>query len=511
MEKSYKKGRKYYSALNVLYSSLNQIVIMILGFVSRAVFIKCLNDDFLGINSLFTEVLTMLSLADLGMAAVMTYSFFRPLADGDNKQLCKLINFYKKVYTIIAVAVSVIGVALIPILPFIVNIENPIENLYIYYLLFVAKTAASYLFVYKSSILNADQKNYLVSQVSIISKAVLAIAQIVILYLTHNYVIYLLSDLIITIASNYIYSIIADKYYPYLKNKWELDKQEKINIFKNIREGFIYKVSSVLLTSTDNMLISILVGTVTVGLYSNYNLVLSKISGLIAVVFASLNGNIGNLVASTDAEKRYNVYSIVQLSGYFMSGVIIVCCYVLMNDFVNLWIGETYILDNGVLLACLLNNYLILVLQPMWVYRDATGMYRRTKYIMLAAAVENVILSIILGKAFGLFGIIIASSISRLTTYIWYEPVVLFKEFFNRDPKEFFLKQGYNSVLIILVMFPLRVLFDNWQCTTWLSWIEKALCVSVILIVYMAIAYYWRKDFRNAVSYIKEMVTRKVH
>lgn len=503
------RGRKYYSVLNVFYSGLNQIIIMVLGFVSRAVFIKCLNDEFLGVNSLFTEVLSMLSLADLGMATVMTYSFFRPLAEKDESKLCKLINFYKKVYIIIAIAVGIIGIALIPVLPYLVNMDRDVDHLYIYYLLFVAKTAASYLFVYKSSILNADQKNYIVTKISIASKILLTVAQMVALYLTHSYFAFLTLDLVITVVSNFIYSIVADKYYPFLRNKMELCKEEKSDIFKNIKEGFIYKVSSILLTSTDNTLISILVGTVMVGLYSNYNMVLTKISGLIAVIFASLNGSVGNLVASTDANKRYKVYSIVQVSGYLMSGIVIICCYVLMEDFVSLWIGDNYILDNSVLLACLLNNYLIIVLQPMWVYRDATGMYRRTKYIMLAAAIENIFLSIILGKIWGVFGIIIASSISRLTTYIWYEPVVLFREFFDRDPKEFFYKQGYNVVLMLIAMFPMKAIFESWHCGTWQMLIVKSICVGLLALGYMVLAYGWRNDFRDAVCYAKESFVAK--
>ena len=492
--------------LNALYSAINQIIVMLLGFISRAVFLKCLNEEFLGVNSLFTEMLSMLSMADLGMATVMTYSFFKPLVDNDKIKLCQLIYFYKKIYSIIAIVVSVIGIGLIPLLPYLINIDSTINHIYIYYLIFVAKTSASYLFVYKSSILNADQKNYVVTKIQITSKILLTIIQIAVLYLTHSYFIYLISDLVVTIFSNSIYSIIANKYYPFLKNKYELDKKEKNKIFRNIKEGFIYKISSILLTSTDNTLISILVGTVSVGLYSNYTMVLTKISGLIAMVFASLNGSIGNLVASTDADKRYKIYSIVQTIGFITGGIIIVCCYILMEDFVRLWLGSQYILDGSVLLACLLNNYLIIVLQPMWIYRDATGMYRRTKYIMLIAALENIILSTILGLFWGLFGIIIASAISRLTTYIWYEPVILFREFFDRSPKEFFINQGYNIIVIILSMFPFKIIFDKWVCTTWGGFIGKSLCATLLLLIYMLLVYFWRKDFRVVIKYFKMLI-----
>lgn len=502
------KGRKYYSILNVLYSGLNQIVIIVLGFVSRAVFIQYLNDEFLGVNSLFTEVLSLLSLADLGMTTVMTYSFFKPLAEKDESTLCKLINFYKKVYISIAVAIGVIGIALIPVLPFLVNMDRNIDHLYIYYLMFIAKTVASYLYVYKSSILSADQKNYIVTQISIVTKILLTLLQIIALYLTHNYFIFLAVDLIVTIIGNRICSLVADRYYPFLNKKEYLSKEEKKSIFRNIKGGFIYKVSSVLLTSTDNILISILVGTVMVGLYSNYNMVLSKISGLIAVIFASLNGSVGNLVASSSEDKRYKVYSVVQVSGYIMSGIVIICCYILMEDFVKLWLGERYILDNSILLACLLNNYLIIVLQPMWVYRDATGMYRKTKYIMLIAAIENIFLSVILGRIWGVFGIIIASAISRLTTYIWYEPVVLFKEYFNRSPKEFFYKQGFNIILLLIAMFPMRTVFDKWSCETWQMWILKGISIGLLSLVYMILSYCWRKDFKDAIRYIREVVKK---
>ncbi|WP_144555426.1 lipopolysaccharide biosynthesis protein [Bacillus sp. X1(2014)] len=494
------------SMRNITFGVLNQVIIMILGFVSRVIFLKFLNENYLGVNSLFTEILSILSLADLGMSTVMVYSFFEPLAKHDENKIRSLLTFYKKIYNVIAAVVAGIGIALLPFLHLIVNLESDIKFLYGYYLLFLLKTVLSYLFVYKVSILNADQNNYIVSRIASSVKIGTTIAQIIVLYITKSYLLYLILDVASTWVNNVWCAKKADKLYPFIKVKSDLSEKEKKSIVDNIKSGFLYKFSSVLLNSTDNTIISMLLGTVVVGYFSNYGLVISRLSVFINTIFASLNGSIGNLIATEQQDKRYEIFSILQVFSFFLSSVSGICVYMMMNDFVFLWIGEKYILNKDVLIACMLNFYLSVVLQPLWSYRDATGLYRKTKYVMLCTAIINIVLSILLGSYIGLSGVIFASVISRLITYFWYEPILLFKNYFGISSARYFFKHAYNIILVMCILLFESLNVGKIASNNWGQFFLKAAAILFVTVVIFLLANCWQKDFKRTVSFVIKKV-----
>lgn len=241
----------------------------------------------------------MLSMADLGFGTAMVYSFYKPLAENDHGKIAALIAFYKKVYNFIALGVAIIGLALVPFLEYIVNLDEKIPYIRVYYLFFLANTVLSYLFVYKTSIINADQKNYIVSKYQMLVNFGRVLFQSIFLLITKNYFIYLIIQVFATLANNIITSQKANKLYPYIKKSAnKLDQAEKKNIYANMKSIFIYKISGVLLNGTDNIIISILVGTVWVGFYSNYNLVMNALNNFINIIYSSATASLGNVIIS---------------------------------------------------------------------------------------------------------------------------------------------------------------------------------------------------------------------
>ena len=324
------EGRTKKSVINIVFNLSNQILTLILAFVSRTVFIHKLGIDYLGLNGLFTDVLGLLSVADLGFNTAMVYSFYKPLANNDQEKLAGLITFYRRVYLIIAVAVSILGVVLIPVLPYIINLETEVPNLYIYYLLALANVVVSYLCVHKTSILTADQKQYKTTLVTMIISIAKTVTQIAFLLLWSNYIVYLIIGCIGVLLTNVMSSIIASKEYPYINKKTQLPQEDKKDIFKNVASVFVYKISSVLVTTTDNLLISVLIGTTAVGFYSNYLLLQNKISMFFVLIFTSVTASIGNLIVNSKEEKRYEVFECEQIFSYLICGIIIPC-YVLFG------------------------------------------------------------------------------------------------------------------------------------------------------------------------------------
>lgn len=490
--KKYKKavGRTEKAIINISYNILSQVITLLLAFVSRTIFIQGFGVGYLGINGLFSDILNLLSMADLGFNTAMTYSFYKPLAERDYNKIAELISFYKKVYNTIALVIAIIGISLVPFLNQLVNLDYAVPNLKIYYVLSLSSVVVSYLCMYKTTILSADQKGYIITKIGIVTNSIKTVLQIISIILFKNYIIYLLIGTIVTIGNNIYASYIATKQYPYIKkSKNEITKTEKNNIFSNLGSVFLYKVSSVLLNATDNILISVIVGTAMVGYYSNYLMLQSKITVIISLFFTSMTAGIGNLIATEGKEKRYEIFQCEQSISFIVCGVVVPCYVLLADDFIYLWLGKSYQLGFEITCAIGLNMYLSCVLQPLWSYREATGLYKRTKWIMVICAVLNILGSILLGEKCGVFGIIIASGISRISTYVWYEPKLLFKEYFGVSARKYYIKIINNMLLIISIIVIGTGIGNIWIVNNWTEWIFKAIiiggaCLAGILVMY---------------------------
>ena len=500
------ESRKFNSIRNIIFGYMNQILTILLSFVGRTVFIKVLGEDYLGINGVFSDVLMMLSMADLGLGTAMTYSFYKPVAEQDNKKIASLIHFYKKVYNLIAVVVAVVGIILIPFLQYVVNLDRGIPYLKLYYLFFLANTVISYLFVYKTSIINASQKNYLISKYQVIVNLAKTIFQIIVLIVFKNYFVYLFVSIVATLANNLIASYKAEQIYPDIKKNYEeLDAESKKTIFENIKSVFLYKVAGVLINGTDNTLISIIVGTVWVGIYSNYNMVITSINNFIYTFFNSITASIGNVIITEKSEKRYEVFKLMQTISLIIAGVSAVTMANIIDNLIFVWLGEKFVLDNSILIAIICNFYLINVLRPILSYREATGLYMQTKYIMVIAAIVNLVLSIILGNIMGMSGILFASAISRLSTYFWYEPKLLFKNYFEESVKEYYISIVKNVILVIGLSVLIFYAGRGFYIDTWGKLILKAILVGSIALIIVVSAYSRTNEMKHMLALLKNL------
>ncbi len=499
------EGRTKKATINVAFNLAQQILTLILSFVSRTVFIWGLGPEYLGITGIFGDVLTLLSMADLGFGTAMVYSFYKPLAESDNEKMAALTTFYKKVYRFIATAITIIGLCLIPLLPYIINLDKEIPNITVYYILSLANVVFSYLCVYKTSILSADQKNYKITKINMAVSIFRTFAQILVIAIWHDYIIYLVVSCAFSLPGNIIASRIAEKEYPFIKEKVELSKSEQKSIFSNLRSVFIYKISSITMNATDNLLISVLVGTLAVGYYSNYLMLQNKISAVYGLLFTSLTAGIGNLIARENEKKRYEIFECEQSLSFIVCGVVIPCYVLLVNDLISVWLGPEFILDSLTVLASGLNMYLACVLQPLWSYREATGLYRKTKWIMLCCALVNLILSVLGGLTLGLAGIIFASAVARLSTYIWYEPKLLFNEYFGMSPKKYYLSLLINFLLIVsLVVICCFVPFIG--VTNLATWLMKAIAIGIFTLSIVLLVYHKTNGFRLFVQKVLRFI-----
>ena len=491
------------SAQNIIFGFINRIVSLILVFISRKLFIYFIGIEYLGINSLFSNVLSILSMADLGFGIAMSYSFYKPLAEDDKRQISALIGFYKKVYNIIAIGVLVLGMALLPFLDYIVNLQEDIPMLKIYYIVFLLQTVVSYLFVYKTTIIVADQKNYIINKISTFVEFAKTIIQILIILIFRNYLLYILIQLLSVFINNYLASRKADHLYPYINDYNELSKKEKNAVFSNMKSIFIYKISGTLMNSIDSICISSICGTIILGYYVNYLTITNQIEAIIAIVFSSFTASIGNLITGNDKGKNLEVFNSLQLlSGYF-SALSLLGFVFLSQEFVGYWIGKEYLLDNFTIVIIALNLYLGMSFRPLWSYREATGLYVKTKYIMLVAAALNIIFSIGLGLIMGVAGVVLASILCRVLTYFWYEPVVLYKDYFGVSPLAFFKHYIFNILIIVLLSVELWWILC---CITWPQNIVTWCLKGSVLVLVVSINYFLIYRKTKPMLYIKSKI-----
>lgn len=500
------------SAHNMVTGFMYHGLTLILSFVSRTVFIQTLGREYLGLNGVFSDVLTLLSMADLGFNTAMAYSFYKPLADNDQKTITSLVAFYKKVYNFIALAVAVLGLLCVPFLKYIINTETEIPNLEIYYLCSLAGIVISYLFVYKTTILTADQKNYMVVWVSIWTSIIKTVLQIASLLILKNYIVYLVIGIVILFINNFVASKQAEKTYPYIMNKanvGKVDKELTDGIWKNMKSVFIYKFSGTMFSATDNIIISIVVGTAMVGIYSNYLMISSKLLLIIQIIFSSLTASIGNIIAKESAKKKYEVFTAMQSASYIMCGVITSAFCLLSNDLMEVWLGSDFKVSTLTIIAITLNTYFSCVLLPLWIYRDATGLYIKTKYVALAGAILNIGLSFLLGHFLGIAGIILATSISRVCTYFWYEPKVLFKDYFEHSAVKYYFQLFFNLILVAVTITGLGFLTSKLEVHSWPTLILKGFIIGVVCCIVFVLAYCRTEGFKIISNRILSIFKKK--
>lgn len=503
------EGRTKKSARNAVFAIINQFVTIALSFINRSLFIHFLGAEYLGISGLFSDILTMLSLADLGLTSAMAYSYYKPLAEKDEEKISSLLNFYRKIYLVLAIVVMGLGLALIPFLKYIVNLENPIPHIKLYYIILLSNTAVSYLFVYKTTLINADQNNYIISRYTTFVSIVRSILQAILLIVFKSYFVYLLVNVIATLTNNFIASRKADLLYPYIKNKGSsLPQNEKNIIIDNIKSVFIYKTSSVVMNGTDNTIISILIGTVSVGIYSNYNMIIGAINTLVNLIYTSTTASIGNIITKGSKEDRYNTFRMIQALSLLLTTFTTICLASLIGDLIHIWLGEEYAFDMNTTISILINFYIIGIVHPIWSFREATGLFRQTKYIMLISAIVNIVFSILLGKYFGVAGVLYASAISRLSTYFWYEPKMLFKNYFDVSVQEYFIPILKNLFIVLLAVVFVFILGDRFSISTIWSFLFKSIIVALFALVVSVIGYKNTDGYRMISLRIRNIIHR---
>lgn len=500
-------SRSKYVGINVAAGFVSQVLLLLLSFLGRTVFLRYLSIDYLGVNGLYSQILTVLSLAELGIGNVMAYNLYKPIADGDKDKIRALLGSYKRLYLIIAAVITGIGLALVPFLKYIIQSELSQRELIIYYLIYLISTSASYLAAHKSACIKAHQEVYVTKKIDIISSLAIHALQIVLIVAFRNYTLYLSSRVLNALLSNFLVSRAVKKRYPSLIGKGKKASLPDGMINENVKATFLYKIGITILTKTDNILISAMIGTVWVGYYSNYYMVALAVQAYVNIIISSLIPSIGNLNTEGNAEKSRGIFFALLLFFHWCAAYGGISLYLLFGDLIPLWLGPEYLLRPLVVLAIALNFYVTNMASPVWMFRETLGMFTRVKYLMLEAAVLNIVLSLVLGKLFGMAGILFATALSRIFTHIWYEPRILFGEKLKGGLWRYWRTQ-FKYMVLTAVSFALCYLISLYLPHSFFAMVGKGFVFMAVTLAVFAAGSYRSEEFLRLSEYAKYMLAK---
>ncbi|MDJ8926938.1 lipopolysaccharide biosynthesis protein [Clostridium perfringens] len=442
------------SIKTIFTSVIGQIIITVLSFLNRSVFLAVLGITYASINGLFLSIISVLSLAELGIGDAIIYSMYKPIANGDNEKIKSLLKFYKKAYKYIGSLVAIIGIMIIPFINYLIPSDEQVNGLIMIYILFLLNSVASYIFTYKRAIIIANQQGYINYGYVAIFNCIKSILQIILLLITKSFIIYLIIQIISTLITNIVISKRAEILHPYIKEKAnELDKKESKDIFENIKALAVYKIGGILMNSTDNIIITKFVGLDWVGYISNYNLIIASVNMVLINIFCGIRASVGNLVATESDSKKYFMFKVINFINFWIFSFSSVAILILSNRFIKLWIGKEYVIDWSILFVLVINFYLVGMQNSIEVFREATGMFKETKFIILITSTINLSLSYIFSINFGVIGVFLATTISILVTNVWYEPFILLKKYFNVSLKNYILNYLRYIMMFLFICF----------------------------------------------------------
>ncbi len=430
------------SAANVIFGFGNRIILMIFPFIIKTITIYTLGAEYLGLNSLFSSILQVLSLSELGVGSAMVYNMYKPIAEGDKKTVGALLLLYKKVYRYIGLFILVIGVGLCPFLDKLIASSYPNDiNIYVLYLIFLSNTVLSYfLFAYKKSLLEANQINSVESKLNTIVNIIMHVGQIIVLLVFKNYYLYIILMPICTIILNVTRNIVVSRLFPDIIAEGNLDRTIIEDIKKKVFALFGHKIGTTIITSADSIVISAILGLVVLAKYSNYYYVINSLIGFAAIFYSAITASVGNSIVKDSVQKNYHDFKVLVFINSWLVGWSSICLICLYQPFMTIWMGEKMLFNTATVILFVVYFYAWLIRRIGLTYKDAAGMWNEDFLKPYIGAVVNLVTNILLVKYIGVSGALLSTIIIMVFIYAPWETYVLFKYLFKRSSREYVLK-----------------------------------------------------------------------
>lgn len=498
---------------NTIYSMVKFSVQLVLKFVLQTVLIYTLGANYLGVNGLFTDIFNFLNLAELGVGSAIVFSMYKPIAENDIEKVKSLNNLYKKLYFIIALVVGVLGAAITPFLPYLISGDTSglTINIYIVYVLFLVNTLIGYFSAHKRSLLFAFQRNDVENKVKSGTLIVSTVLQIVALLLFKNFYAYVILMLSGTLLDCILVQVCANKLYPEINGKAEpLNPIIKKEITKNIAALSMHKIGSSVVFSTDSLLISALISNAILGYYSNYILITTSLTTLIALFSTSIQASVGSYMQEKNINMVYIFYKKINFLFAWLSGFFAISLLCLFQPFILIWTNsKEFLLSDLNVFFIVLSFYLSKMRTSGAIFKECAGLMWQDRWKPIAEAGINLVASIVLAKFMGLNGIILGTIISTIVAPLWVEPFVLYKYYFKKSVWRYFGKYAFYTVVTVGAGA-----LTYWLCSllpfAGIGWfvLKCGICLLVPNVIFL-LCYFKTKEFKGVVQLAKQVCARK--
>lgn len=433
-------GRVRFAEKNILFGYLGQAATMLMSFVLRTIFIQNLSEQLLGINSTYSNVLSILSMAELGIGTALNFALYKPVAEEDREKIKSYMQMYRKAYTAIALVVACIGLVLVPFLPRLV--KNPgvsDTQLTLYYLIFLFNTVSTYFVSYKYSLCNAEQKNYIQTNINTVTKLITTGLQILVVVVTKNFLFYLLTDMLVQLAQKIFVSWYLDRLYPYLreKNVTPLTKEEHAEVWSKTRALVLHKVGDVARLQTDSLIISSFIQVSVAGMVDNYTMVINAVTNFVNIIFNSVISGFGNLIATETRQRQYELFKVYRFFASWIYGFAVTGFFALLTPLIQIWLGNDWVLPEAAVALILIDLYFKGERTVLSNYKTAAGVFEQDKWLALIQGGVNLVLSIWLVQKIGLAGIYVGTVVSGLIANVT-KPIIIYRDCFDRSPLDYF-------------------------------------------------------------------------
>ena len=504
-------GRVKSATRNIAFGYIGQLATALMSFVLRKIFIMHLSETLLGVNSLYTNILSILNMAELGIGTALNFSLYGPVARGEKEKIKSYMQMYRRAYHVIAIVVAVIGLAMTPFLPFFIKNpgSNTLRDLTIYYFIFLFNTVSSYFVAYKYSLINAEQKNYIQTNIITITKVITVFFQIIVVVVTENFYLFLLTDAFIQLIQKIVVSRYLDNMYPYLreKNVEKLSKEESDNVWTKTKALVFHKVGDVARLQTDAIIISSFIEVTMAGVVDNYNMVISTVSNFVNIIFNSVISSFGNLIATESKEKQYSMFKVYRFFASWIYGFSCVGFMVLLTPLIRLWLGDRWILTSAAVYCILIDYYFKGDRIVLSNYKTAAGVFEPDKYLALIQGAVNLVISIALVQTrLGITGVYIGTIVSGLIANIT-KPVIIYGTCFDKKAWGYFLDTAkYLASMVFVLLLCQFISTKVIASLTIPSFLLMAIIITVIFNGLYFILYGRSEEFK----YLKGMVLEKI-
>lgn len=498
--------------VNIFWGFMNRFVHIIFPFIIRTIIIKTLGNLYTGLDGLFSSLLNMLSLAELGFGTAITYAMYKPLAENDTDKVCALLSVFRKYYRYIGLVIMILGIALLPFLKFFINGDCPENvNIYILYSVYLLNTVISYfMYAYKSSLLTATQRNDVVSNVNTLFYIIQSVLQMIVLLVWHDYYLFAIILPISSVFTNLSTAFCSKKLFPQYECRGNIGKEETKNLLKNIKGIFYQKIGTVILCNVDNIVISAFLGLNILTLYNNYYYIISALFSFMTIIGTVLIPSVGNSIVIKTVEENYSEYKIINFIYNWISAWMACCLLSLFQPFILLWLGEEYLLPIQLVILLAVYFFINKWMDILNVYLQAAGIWWETRFVPLIAAVLNLITNIILVNFIGLYGIVISTIVSLILVYDIMYLIYVMRLYFNKtkDIKKIIARQVYYLFVTLITMTFCYVISTLVKFDGVLRVVIISLNCAIVPNVMMMLFYKKVKEYEEAKVLVKKLLTR---